>query len=118
MVIPIIVERKEKKMDLDIKVEVSGDIIYEIFLKLPTKSLLHFRSISMKCCDIIVSFAFANKHTSIQIAATTYEPQVLPLSNEFSWETMSIHLFMTVVSSRKVKIQFLLSTETSLGKAL
>lgn len=73
-------------MDTDVKVEVSGDIIYEIFLKLPEKSLLHFLSISKKCRHIIDSLAFANKHISTRVAAAAEEPQVPPLSDEFGWE--------------------------------
>lgn len=71
-----------KSVSNRLNVEVSDDIIYEIFLRLPAKSLLRFRSISKIWRDIIDSHPpLAIMHLSTQVsAAAVAEPQILPLS--------------------------------------
>lgn len=63
------------------EVKVPADIVYEIFIRLPVKSLMRFRSISKSWRDIIDgSLRFANMHMSTRLAAAD-EPQLLPLCN-------------------------------------
>ncbi|KAJ0040767.1 hypothetical protein Pint_26598 [Pistacia integerrima] len=49
------------------------DIVHDIFLRLPAKSLLRFRCVSKKCCDIIDSVSFANMYELVCVE----EPQIL-----------------------------------------
>lgn len=53
------------------------DIVFEILLRLPAKSILRFRSVSKIWLNTIDSFRFAYMHTSTLAAAG--EPQILPL---------------------------------------
>lgn len=71
-----------KRIKDSFKVQVPVDIVYEILIGLPTKSLLHFQSISKSRRDITNdSLRFAYMHMSTRLLAATDvdEPQLLPM---------------------------------------
>lgn len=59
------------------KENVADDIVFEILLRLPAKSILRFRYVPKNWLNTIDSLRFANMHTSTWAAAE--ELQILPL---------------------------------------
>lgn len=66
---------------------VPADSVYQIFLKLPAKSLLRFRCVSKIWRDIIDGLSFAKKH----IAFAAEQPQILPAAVPFPIGAQALH---------------------------
>lgn len=63
-------------MELKAATFLPDDILYDILLKLPTKSLFRFRFVSRNWGNIIDSLSFCTKHVTTEATAAE-EPQIL-----------------------------------------
>lgn len=69
------------------------DVIYEILLRLPATSLIRFRCVCKKWCDIIDSFSFANEHVSARSIPAADEPQIVPMPS-LAGDEKALHSFI------------------------